>query len=92
MTVVKKLGERVEREHNQFLRDAQRLEDRSATAVDGSTGAAPPVVVDFESLVGRPGSSTSVKAQNTGNNASWDDDVWNSIFNDTVGLIPFDVL
>ncbi|KAJ3572805.1 hypothetical protein NP233_g2841 [Leucocoprinus birnbaumii] len=84
MSVIKKLGERVEREHNQFLRDAQRLEDRSATAVNGSTGAPPPVAVDFESLVGGAGTGGSIKAQGTGNNtASWDDDAWSSIFNDT---------
>lgn len=84
MSVIKKLGDRVEREHNQFLRDAQRIEDRSATAVNGSTGALPSVAVDFESLVGRGGTGGSIKAQDTGNNnASWDDDAWSSIFNDT---------
>jgi hypothetical protein len=36
MAVIKKLGDRVEKEHNQFLRDSQRLEDRSATAVNGA--------------------------------------------------------
>lgn len=87
MNVVKKLGERVEREHNQFLRDAQRIEDRSANAINGSTGAAPPVAVDFESLVGRPGTSGSAKTQST-ENASWDDDVWSSIFNNAVRFFP----
>ncbi|KAF9452845.1 other/SCY1 protein kinase [Macrolepiota fuliginosa MF-IS2] len=89
MSVIKKLGERVEREHDQFLRDAQRIEDRSATAVNGTAGAIPAVAVDFESLVGRAGSGSaggSLSAQNTSSNdsASWDDDVWGSIFNDTV--------
>lgn len=95
MSVIKKLGERVEREHDQFLRDAQRIEDRSATAINGAGGPLPPVTVDFESLVGRGGTGGSVggggnivTTQNTGggNSASWDDDVWSSIFNDTVCL------
>ncbi|THV08015.1 other/SCY1 protein kinase [Dendrothele bispora CBS 962.96] len=90
MSVIRKLGDRVEKEHNQFLRDSQRIEDRSATAVNGLastqvlTGS-----VDFENLVGRgtagDGASTSSNAnQTSGSQApSWDDDVWGSIFNDT---------
>ena len=35
MDVIKKLGERVEKEHDQYLRDSQRIEDRSA--VNGRT-------------------------------------------------------
>ncbi len=94
MAVIKQLGERVEREHNQFLRDAQRIEDRSAMAVNGTTGAPSTVTVDFESLVGREGvggTINSVISQNTGSNnsASWDDDVWGSIFKDSVRSLPY---
>ncbi|KAJ2931423.1 hypothetical protein H1R20_g5707, partial [Candolleomyces eurysporus] len=89
MSVIKKLGDRVEREHNQFLRDSQRIEDRSATAVNvnGSTAAAP-VAADFEALVGKTNAagvaaSTALSAADTGNSASWDDDVWGSLSKDT---------
>ncbi|KAJ3815697.1 other/SCY1 protein kinase [Lentinula aff. lateritia] len=75
MEVIRKLGDRVEKEHNQFLRDSQRLEDRSAVAVDGATVTQSFVgSMDFESLVG-VGSAAG--------KTSWDDDVWGSIFNDT---------
>lgn len=90
MTVIKQLGERVEREHDQFLRDAQRIEDRSTMTTNGSNGALPAVTVDFESLVGKEGIGggiNSVNPQGTGSNnnsASWDDDVWGSIFRETV--------
>ncbi|KAG7452863.1 other/SCY1 protein kinase [Guyanagaster necrorhizus] len=88
MDVIKRLGDRVEKEHNQFLRDSQRLEDRSGVAVNGN-GTNPHSfagAVDFESLVGGAGAaaptgtSTSTKKQSS--NASWDDDVWGSIFSD----------
>ncbi|XP_006458297.1 hypothetical protein AGABI2DRAFT_199815 [Agaricus bisporus var. bisporus H97] len=82
MSVIKKLGERVQREHDQFLRDAQRIEDRSSTAVNG-VGQPLPVTVDFESLVGNPrGGGTNVQNSAAGDTASWDDDVWSSIFTD----------
>jgi hypothetical protein len=81
MVVIRKLGDRVEKEHNQFLRDSQRLEDRSATAAEGVLGG--PTfggTVDFESLVGRANGPT-VKADTVIDNpTSWDDDVWGSIF------------
>ncbi|KAL4062044.1 kinase-like domain-containing protein [Scleroderma yunnanense] len=81
MTVIRKLGDRVEKEHNQFLRDSQRLEDRSATA----NGAAPLTLnssLDFESLVGRA-SASAVKTEATPDNQNgWDDDVWGAILND----------
>ena len=81
MVVIRKLGDRVEKEHKQFLRDSQRLEDRSATAVEGIQGG--PTfggTVDFESLVGRA-NGPMVKADTViDNSASWDDDVWGSIF------------
>ena len=79
MEVIKKLGDRVEREHDQYLRDSQRIEDRSATAVNGITSPNTAVTVDFESLVG--GNSATVKADTViDSNKSWDDDVWGSIF------------
>lgn len=82
----------MEKEHNQFLRDSQRLEDRSSTAVGATTGGIGGMNggVDFASLVasgsgagGRP-NGDSVGAANTGE-TSWDDDVWGSIFSDNVG-------
>jgi len=82
MAVIKKLGDRVEREHGQFLRDSQRLEDRSAIP---ASGAAPNPVggdVNFENLVGR-GDGVTVKQDTAINGTSkgWDeDDVWGSIF------------
>ncbi|KIK63734.1 hypothetical protein GYMLUDRAFT_40801 [Collybiopsis luxurians FD-317 M1] len=87
MEVIRKLGERVETEHNQFLRDSQRLEDRSAITVGGGTmtqsftGA-----VDFESLVGGRNGAVQVNAtggslgSGAGQTSSWDDDIWGSIF------------
>ena len=81
MGVIRKLGERVEKEHNQFLRDSQRVEDRSSTADNlqqGTFNASGNV--DFESLVGRA-NGASVKADTViDSNPSWDDDVWGSIF------------
>lgn len=81
MGVISKLGERVEKEHNQFLRDSQRIEDRSTTADNSSTGAPQQGgAVDFESLVGGA-NGASVKADTViDSNKSWDDDVWGSIF------------
>jgi SCY1-like protein 2 len=81
MSVIKRLGDRVEKEHDQFLRDSQRIEDRSATAGNGTSGPVSFVGnVDFESLVGSGGATraTSTKSET---NTSWDDDVWGSIFN-----------
>lgn len=82
MSVIRKLSERVEKEHDQFLRDSQRLEDRSATSVNGSSGSQHYTsTVDFESLVGRT-NGTSIKPDTTiDSNNSWDDDIWGSIFN-----------
>ena len=98
MEVIKKLGDRVEREHGQFLRDSQRLEDRSAISV--SDGAPNPVGgdVNFENLVGR-GDGMTVKPDTVINGTSrgWDeDDVWGSIFSSdetvSVGFFPFALL
>ncbi|EJF65710.1 other/SCY1 protein kinase [Dichomitus squalens LYAD-421 SS1] len=91
MDVIKKLGDRVEKEHDQYLRDSQRIEDRSAvngraSLSTGATGGA----VDFESLVGNSGASAvTVKADSTGDGSkNWEDDVWGSIFSSTSGVTP----
>ena len=91
MEVIRKLGQRVEKEHDQFLRDSQRLEDRSTVAMDGEPGVnGNAVSVDFESLVGKANGVT-VKAD-TVMDASWDNDVWGSIFNSSaVGLTFIDL-
>ncbi|KAG6833472.1 hypothetical protein H0H87_006044 [Tephrocybe sp. NHM501043] len=82
MEVIRKLGDRVEREHNQYLRDSQRLEDRSATTVNGGPVKNFAQSVDFESLVGRANGAPIQADSTTDNNKSWDDDVWGSIFNE----------
>ena len=81
MTVIKKLGERVEREHLQHLRDSQRIEDKSVSAVGLSASGGGAGGLDFESLVAGAKTST-VKADTViENGQSWDDDVWGSILN-----------
>src|SRR5712671_2917020 len=78
MAVIKKLGDRVEKEHNQFLRDSQRIEDRSATATNGpADGLTPRGGMDFATLVSGAGAAT-IKAD-TELNGDWEDDVWGSI-------------
>ena len=78
MAVIKKLGDRVEKEHNQFLRDSQRIEDRSATTVNGPVGGLTSRGgLDFETLVGGSG-ATTIKAD-TEPSGNWEDDVWGSI-------------
>lgn len=80
MQVIKKLGDRVEKEHDQFLRDSQRLEDRSGMATDqANNGSA--TAVDFESLVGKANGATVKADTDIDNNMNWDDDPWGSIFN-----------
>ncbi|KIY43669.1 kinase-like protein [Fistulina hepatica ATCC 64428] len=94
MEVIRKLGDRVEKEHQQFLRDSQRLEDRSVTAVNGNASAPFDTSMDFESLVGRANGTTPLAAATNGSTLSptatgstspakpsWDDDVWGSILN-----------
>lgn len=90
MAVIKKLGDRVEREHDQFLRDSQRLEDRSAIPVSDAAANSFGGDVNFENLVGR-GDGVTVKPDTVVNGSSkgWDeDDVWGSIFSsdDTVSV------
>ncbi|PFH49107.1 hypothetical protein AMATHDRAFT_76388 [Amanita thiersii Skay4041] len=96
MSVIKKLGDRVEKEHNQYLRDSQRIEDRSALASNGGAlgNQSFATTVDFESLVARgsasgsmiqvPVASAATSTSNvvSGNGTSWEDEVWGSIFND----------
>ncbi|KAI9466010.1 other/SCY1 protein kinase [Lactarius psammicola] len=78
MAVIRKLSDRVEKEHNQFLRDSQRIEDRSANATNGiSGGQTSRGGIDFETLVGGTGAAT-IKAD-TELNLNWEDDVWGSI-------------
>ncbi|KAJ3537392.1 hypothetical protein NMY22_g5608 [Coprinellus aureogranulatus] len=91
MAVIKQLGDRVEREHNQFLRDSQRIEDMSANASTSSGSAPPaPVAADFESLVGKSNASStntpSLSATHTGASTSWDDDPWGAL--DRPGTLP----
>lgn len=92
MGVIKKLGERVEKEHNQFLRDSQRLEDRSSLNTNGNANGVQSFAgsVDFEHLVG---GSNGIPAKSTKQtNSSWEDDVWGSIFSDDVRagvILPF---
>jgi SCY1-like protein 2 len=93
MGVIKKLGDRVEREHDQFLRDAQRLEDRSAIPVSGAVSNPVAGEVNFENLVAR-GDGTTVKPDSVidGSSKGWDeDDVWGSIFSndETVSIDLF---
>lgn len=86
MEVIKKLGDRVEKEHDQYLRDSQRLEDRS-TATNGVSAPTLGGGVDFETLVA--GGTATVKADTVidSTQKGWDDDVWGSIFNENeVGL------
>lgn len=82
MAVIRKLGERVEKEHNQFLRDSQRIEDRSTTPANGVALPNFDSGVDFEALVGR--SNANIKPDTViDGSKSWDDDVWGSIFNNS---------
>ncbi|KAG9120806.1 hypothetical protein FRC07_003559 [Ceratobasidium sp. 392] len=99
MTVIRSLSERIEKEHAQHLRDSQRVEDRSAIALNGSANIAAPTAVDFHSLVGggrspstgagavtpiANGSATPTPAPTNG----WDDDLWGSILGPTPSSPP----
>lgn len=92
MAVIKKLGDRVEKEHDQFLRDSQRIEDRSGIATNGINGTAPSQGIDFESLVGRSNASMSngpmANMDASGDENSWDDDGWGSMLNGQVSSYP----
>ena len=85
MQVIKRLGDRVEKEHDQFLRDSQRLEDRSGLSADKTSSInRSPSNMDFESLVGTASAATVKPDINVDNNTNWDDDVWGSIFSNIV--------
>ena len=77
MAVIQKLGKRVEQEHTRYLRDHQRLDDKTSpgpsTTPDFSSG------VSFEQLITR-------KEKNTVENAvspPWDEDEWGSVLRNT---------
>ena len=88
--MIKTLGERIEREHSQYLRDSQRIEDRSGGFdVNGTSNGAPKLggTVDFQTLVAGPamaatssgGLGTSTGVNGVAKTTSWEDDVWGSI-------------
>lgn len=90
MDVIKTLGERVEKEHDRYLRDSQRIEDRSAlhgrANLSSDTGGG---AVDFESLVGNHGTA-AVKTHSTSDSSTnWENDVWGSIFSSGSGVSGF---
>ncbi|TFK67903.1 kinase-like protein [Pluteus cervinus] len=76
MAVIKKLGERVEKEHDQFLRDSQRLEDHSGTATSSSKVQSFSHSVDFESLVSRANGTPGTSTLTVDDPLSWEGDVW----------------
>ncbi|KAI0721613.1 other/SCY1 protein kinase [Cerioporus squamosus] len=92
MDVIKKLGDRVEKEHDQYLRDSQRIEDRSAVNGRASLSANPSGAVDFESLVGNNAAGFAPKADaaSADGTKSWEDDVWGSIFSSGPSVSPQD--
>jgi SCY1-like protein 2 len=94
MDVIRKLGDRVEKEHNQFLRDSQRIGSQSSAETDGSTGVKSVATnLDFESLVGGANGAAHKVENKTERTKTWDDDVWESIFtNDGVRPCSFDFL
>ena len=82
--VIRALTDRVEKEHSQHLRDAQRVEDRSALA-NSSVLNLSSDNTDFAKLVGagtvRSPSTNSVTSTSNGNSL---DDVWGRILDDEV--------
>lgn len=82
MAVIKKLGERVEREHLQHLKDSQRIEDNSATALSPSFSNGGSGSLDFASLVAGARNTLVKPDAEVQNEFSWQDDVWGSILND----------
>lgn len=88
MQVIKILGDRIEKEHSQYLRDSQRVDDKSTVTVSNGIPSFTAGPVDFESLVGggkSPGpgapSSPAVNGATLTPAKSWEDDVWGSILN-----------
>ncbi|EJD53253.1 kinase-like protein [Auricularia subglabra TFB-10046 SS5] len=89
MRVIRTLADRVEKEHTQFLKDSQRVEDRSTVATNGAqVSAAMTGTINFQSLVAG-GTASAATSPGIGAAAasspvvkSWDDDVWGSILGD----------
>lgn len=88
--MIKTLSERIEREHSQYLRDSQRIEDRSGGFDANATYNGAPKLggtVDFQTLVAGPataatssgGLGTSTGVNGVAKTTSWEDDVWGSI-------------
>lgn len=79
MSVIQKLGQRVEKEHTQYLRDHQRLDERSTMSPTPSMTPDLAQNISFEQLVHRK------EAKSGGNptSPSWDDDVWGNILGDS---------
>ncbi|KAI0807175.1 other/SCY1 protein kinase [Fomes fomentarius] len=86
--VIKKLGDRVQKEHDQYLRDSQRTEDRSAVNGRTSLSTNPTGAVDFESLVGNGLASPPKTDVSADASKSWEDDVWGSIFSSGTSASP----
>ncbi|KAI5119329.1 hypothetical protein M0805_000559 [Coniferiporia weirii] len=87
MSVIKKLGDRVEREHLRHLKDSQRVEDHSASAMGlGSSNGGMANGMDFASLVAGAKTSTVKPDTVVEDGKGWDDDVWGSILNDTPSM------
>ncbi|KIJ44257.1 hypothetical protein M422DRAFT_228299 [Sphaerobolus stellatus SS14] len=87
MNVIRKLGDRVEKEHTQFLKDSQRIEDRSGINGSSSVPTSTQTGADFESLVGgasatATGSRIGTVPSGTGG-SSFEDDIWGSILAST---------
>ena len=84
--MIKTLGKWVERGHSQYLRDSQRIEDRSSGFdINASSSGVPKlgVTVDFETLVVGPamtslsglGASMTTGVHGLAKGTSWEDDV-----------------
>jgi hypothetical protein len=83
--VIRALADRVEKEHAQHLRDAQRIEDRSALAAgSNSLTFGSDLPSDFARLVGAGAahSPPTNGVNSTPNGNALEDDIWGSILND----------
>jgi len=80
MSAIQKLGQRVEKEHKQFLRDHQRIDDRTSLAPGPSMTPDFATSVSFEQLVKRAEGKDSGDVMGP----SWNDDyLWGSISGNT---------
>ena len=82
MAVIKKLGDRVEREHLQHLKDSNRIEDHTSSGTGATANGTSTGGLDFASLVAGASTSTVKPDAVIENGRSWDDDVWGSLLND----------